>query len=215
MQRMCGTCHGVYKNKQSLNAHQNRTGHRQSEQTIVQDLNSVSANNAETGNLNKLAKTNKTIAIAEDKSQANKAITNEVLTEIYADMDTMEAHINHYVGHIVELKHQYDELRTMLNNFDMAINRLSNSSQLQWENAIAAIDLSDASNAKKFGKLHICPDCGAALHLHRLENQGNIWHLECVSCGYYSPNYKATVWKDKPGKHPVPVKEPITYGEEK
>ena len=45
MQRMCDTGLGVYKNKQSLNAHQNRTGHRQSEQTIVQGLNSVSANN--------------------------------------------------------------------------------------------------------------------------------------------------------------------------
>jgi Zn ribbon nucleic-acid-binding protein len=204
---MCDTCRGVYKNKQSLNAHQNRTGHRQHEQTIVQDLNIVTANNTETRDLNKLAVTNGTTAIMEGKSQAGEAITNEVLDEIYNDMDTMEAYINHQVGHIVELKHQYDDLKAMLNNFDMAIKRLSNVSQLQWENAISAIDLSDASNAKKFDKLHICPDCGAALHLHRFENQGNIWHLECVSCGYYSQNYKAPVWKDKPGKHPFPVKE--------
>jgi hypothetical protein len=66
---MCDTGLGVYKNKQSLNAHQNRTGHRQSEQTIVQDLNSVSANNAATGNLNKLAKTNNTITTADGKPQ--------------------------------------------------------------------------------------------------------------------------------------------------
>jgi Zn ribbon nucleic-acid-binding protein len=207
MQRMCDTCHGVYKNKQSLNAHQNRTGHRQSEQPIVQDLNSVTANNTETGGLNKLAVTKDTIALAEQKSEAGKDTTNEVLADIYDDIDILEAYINHQVGHIVELKHQYDDLKAMLNNFDMAIKRLSNSSQLQLEYAISAIDLSDASNAKKFGKLHICPDCGEALHLHRFENQGNIWHLECVSCGYYSPNYKATVWKDKPGKNPIPVKE--------
>jgi len=58
---------------------------------------------------------------------------------------------------------------------------------------------------KKLGKLHVCPDCGASLHLHRLEN--STWHLECVQCGYYSANYKATVWKEKAGRHPIPVKE--------
>ena len=210
MQRMCDTCHGVYKNKQSLNAHQNRTGHRQHEQSTLQDLNSVTANNVETGSLNKLAKTNETnTAIEEHKPDDGEAITNESLAEIYDDIDTLEAYINHQVGHIVELNQKYDDLRAMLNNFDMAIKRMGNSSQLQWENAINAIDSIDTANAKKFGKLHICPDCGAALHLHRLENQGNIWHLECVSCGYYSPNYKATPWKDKPGKHPIPVKETV------
>jgi Zn ribbon nucleic-acid-binding protein len=210
MQRICDDCRGVYKNKQSLNAHQNRTGHRQHEQTTLQDLNSVTANNVETGSLNKLAKTNETkIAIAEHELEPGKSTTNEVLGDIYDDIGTLEELIKHTAGHIIELSHKYDDLTAMLNNFDIAIKRLSNSSQLQWENAINAIDSIDAANAKKFDKLHICPDCGAALHLHRLENQGNIWHLECISCGYYSPNYKATVWKDKPGKHPIPVKEAV------
>lgn len=66
----------------------------------------------------------------------------------------------------------------------------------------------------KFRKLHICPDCGASLHMHRF-GQENTWHLECVQCGYYSPDYKATIWKDKPGKHPFPVKETGSKQEEK
>ena len=95
----------------------------------------------------------------------------------------------------------------------MAIERMGHSGQVHWENAIDTIDAMNLANAGKFGKLHICPDCGGALHLHRLENQGSIWHLECVSCVYYSPNYKATVWKDKPGKHPIPVNDPVAYGD--
>ena len=164
------------------------------------------------GVFNKLAITNETKAIAESKPQASKAITNEVLAEIYDDIDTLEVYLEHQAGHIVELKHQYDDLKAMLNNFNMAIERMGHSGQVHWENAINAIDTTDAANAKKFGKLHICPDCGAALHLHRLENQGNIWHLECVSCGYYSQITKQP-FRSKPGKHPIPVNDPVAYGD--
>ena len=65
--------------------------------------------------------------------QASKAITNEVLADIYDDIDTLKVYIEHQVGHIVELKHQYDELKAMLNNFDMAIERMGNSGQVHWE----------------------------------------------------------------------------------
>jgi len=58
---------------------------------------------------------------------------------------------------------------------------------------------------EKLGKLHTCPDCGASLHRQGLDN--GAWRLECPLCGYFSANYKATVWKEKAGKHPIPVKE--------
>ena len=54
-------------------------------------------------------------------------------------------------------------------------------------------------------KLHVCPDCGASLHLHRLEKDS--WHLECLLCGYYSVNCKYPKWKEQSGKHPIPLKQ--------
>ena len=64
----------------------------------------------------------------------------------------------------------------------------------------------------KLAKLHICPDCGRPLHLHKVGDfvittskametsyitQGNSWHLECLHCGYCSVNYQYPEWKDQ------------------
>ena len=45
-------------------------------------------------------------------------------------------------------------------------------------------------------KLHLCPDCGASLHMHHFEHS---FHLECVECGFYSVDYEMPKWKE-PGR---------------
>jgi len=78
---------------------------------------------------------------------------------------------------------------------------------------------------EKLSKLHICPDCGASLHSHRLEKEVKSgsekyalvqrdekilltkkageerWHLECPLCGYCSKDYPGPDWKKTRGDY--------------
>lgn len=60
----------------------------------------------------------------------------------------------------------------------------------------------------KLLKLHICPECGKSLHVHKIREpssktmEGKLiedkgaWHLECIHCGFYTTNYQYPKWKE-------------------
>jgi rubrerythrin len=202
MQRLCDDCQGVFKNKQSLHAHQNRTGHQQ------HDI----ANNERTN-----------IAIGQEESEEGKLTPNEAISELNENVEDLYGYLNDTAdvveknnANIANLANKYDALKVSVDSFNNTLNGLSNWSEAQWKNALSVIATVDAANTKKFSKLHICPDCGASLHLHRSNDsvnsdgnilQGKSWHLECPICGYYSINYLYPTWKAEGGTYfPAPKK---------
>ena len=187
MQRLCDDCQGVFKNKQSLHAHQNRTGHQQH----------GIANNEGTN-----------IAAGAGRLEDGEVSLSEVLSDTVEDVSLLEESLKHYTEHIAELFSKYDALKVSIDSYNNTLNRLSNWSEAQWKNALGVIATVDAANTKKFSKLHICPDCGAPLHLHRVGEHvnkslgdgiwsGDSWHLECVQCGYCTTDYKYPKWKEQ------------------
>ena len=111
-------------------------------------------------------------------------------------------------ANIANLASKYDALKISVDSFNNTLNKLSNWSEAQWKNALGVIATVDATNTKKFSKLHICPDCGAPLHLHRVGEHvnkslgdgiwsGEEWHLECLVCGYCTTNYIYPKWKEQ------------------
>jgi hypothetical protein len=194
MQRLCDDCQGVFKNKQSLHAHQNRTGHQQ------HDI----ANNERTN-----------IAIGQEESEEGKLTPNEAISELNENVEDLYGYLNDTAdvveknnANIANLANKYDALKVSVDSFNNTLNRLSNWSEAQWKNALGVIATVDATNTKKFSKLHICPDCGAPLHLHRVGEHvnkslgdgiwsGDSWHLECIQCGYCTTDYKYPNWKEQ------------------
>ena len=187
MQRLCDDCQGVFKNKQSLHAHQNRTGHQQH----------GIANNEGTS-----------IAAGAGRLEDGEVSLSEALSDTVEDVSLLQESLKHYTEHITELFSKYDALKVSVDSFNNTLNRLSNWSEDQWKNALGVIATVDAANTKKFSKLHICPDCGAPLHLHRVGEHvnkslgdgiwsGEEWHLECLVCGYCTTNYKYPKWKEQ------------------
>ena len=195
MQRLCDDCQGVFKNKQSLHAHQNRTGHQQH----------GIANNEGTS-----------IAAGAGRLEDGEVSLSEALSDTVEDVSLLQESLKHYTEHITELFSKYDALKVSVDSFNNTLNRLSNWSEAQWKNALGVIATVDAANTKKFSKLHICPDCGASLHLHRVNDsvksdgtigQGRSWHFECLICGYYTINYLYPTWKAEGGTYfPAPKK---------
>lgn len=126
-------------------------------------------------------------------------VKGSVVEEGSAKVDELQALVERCGKNLIELMNRLDA-------GDLSVKQLGASVDGLWD-SLMRMGETVSKNAefynKNHAKLHICPDCGASLHLHRLEGQS--WHLECVECGYYSPNYKATVWKKKPGNHPIPV----------
>jgi len=136
------------------------------------------------------------------------------LSDVYEEVNGHDNAIEEINGKIGTLTQDVN------NRFNVAFNETAKLANEDWHLDIRCKDLEKFINRtieeckqiigdyeKKLGKLHTCPDCGASLHLHR-HGEENLWHLECVICGYYSLDYKATVWKEKAGRHPIPVKEP-------
>ena len=73
MQRLCDDCQGVFKNKQSLHAHQNRTGHQQH----------GIANNERTN-----------IAIGQEESEEGKLTPNEAISELNENVEDLYEYLN-------------------------------------------------------------------------------------------------------------------------
>ena len=194
MQRLCDDCQGVFKNKGSLHAHQNRTGHKQ------HDI----ANKKKTN-----------MAISQGESEDGELTPNEAISELNENVEDLYGYLNDTAdvveknnANIANLASKYDALKISVDSFNNTLNKLSNWSEAQWKNALGVIATVDATNTKKFSKLHICPDCGAPLHLHRVGEHvnkslgdgiwsGDSWHLECVQCGYCTTDYKYPKWKEQ------------------
>jgi len=194
MQRLCDDCEGVFKNKQSLNAHQNRTGHKQRNIAKTEDSN---------------------IAIEQAERDDGELKPNEAIAELNEDVEDLYKLFNdsaEYVeknnDNIANLTNRYNTLKLSVDSFTNALNGLSNWSETQWKNALNVIATVDIANSKKLSKLHICPDCGAPLHLHRVGEHinkltgetiwsGDSWHLECIQCGYCTTDYKYPKWKEQ------------------
>jgi len=201
MQRLCDDCQGVFKNKGSLHTHQNRTGHQQH----------GIANNKDTN-----------IAIGQEESEEGKLTPNKAISELNENVEDLYGYLNDTAdvvqknnANIANLANKYDALKVSVDSFNNTLNRLGNWSEAQWKNALNVIDMVDTSNTKKFNKLHICPDCGGSLHLHRSNDsvnsvgniaQGRSWHLECPICGYCSINYLYPTWKEQVTHFTVPEK---------
>ena len=99
MQRLCDTCHGVYKNKASFEAHQNRTGHRQNTQAALED----------SGNLPTK------IAYLEDSIMAKNAeIAN--LQDSLKTYETNIANLHDEIAQLSSLEHEKDIVKNILKN---------------------------------------------------------------------------------------------------
>ena len=99
MQRLCDDCHGVYKNKASFEAHQNRTGHRQNTQAALEDSGNLPTE----------------IASLEDSIIAKNAeiASREDSLQTY---ETNIANLHDEIAQLSSLEHKKDIVRTTLKN---------------------------------------------------------------------------------------------------
>jgi hypothetical protein len=155
------------------------------------------------------------MAISQGESEDGELTPNEAISELNENVEDLYGYLNDTAdvveknnANIANLASKYDALKISVDSFNNTLNKLSNWSEAQWKNALGVIATVDATNTKKFSKLHICPDCGAPLHLHRVGEHvnkslgdgiwsGDSWHLECIQCGYCTTDYKYPNWKEQ------------------
>lgn len=97
MQHLCDTCHGVYRNKLSLNAHQNKTGHRQNTIVTLEDSSNLTTE----------------IAILHDSFIANNAEITR-LKDLLENKESDIAILNNEVVQLSSLEHEKDIVRNTL-----------------------------------------------------------------------------------------------------
>ena len=97
MQCLCDACHGVYKNKQSFYAHQNRTGHRQNAEANFEDSVNLKTEIASLQD-SVIAKDNE-IASLQDSIIAN----NAEITRFQDSLKTYETNIANLLDEVAQL----------------------------------------------------------------------------------------------------------------
>ncbi len=124
--------------------------------------------------------------------------TDGLLADIGTRIETLEASLKTING---ELNSKQDSLKDLVNEFNDKVAQLTD----KIDDITDFIKRSTEIFNARTKKLHLCPDCGSQLHLHSLDD--NSWQLECFVCGYFSPTFETTKWKEKAGKNPVSLKE--------
>lgn len=137
------------------------------------------------------------------KLPAATLATEQQLNELSSRLEEAEGlaqYANEQVEQISEKVKEFSEQLKELQSSGGAATEQRKVVELQEQvNAFAQGFAEDVRQIKEETKLrvtglHLCPDCGAALHMH---HQDNSFHLECVNCGFCSQDYDYPEWKEQ------------------
>jgi Zn ribbon nucleic-acid-binding protein len=133
-----------------------------------------------------------------DKGEGEVAeLQVEGLEQITEQMEELAGRVNELTereNQRVDQPGSNSALVEKLNNLERAFVSLSGNYEADQKFAVTFAKQVDPLKAKVL-KLHLCPDCGAPLHIHHFV-EGR-FHLECVECGFCSKDYEYPGWKEE------------------
>lgn len=114
----------------------------------------------------------------------------ESLGEVIEQVGSEVAAIKQQLKQLAEQPLEQPDL-ALVGGLEQRVSELESDYRADQKFAVTFAKQVDPLKAKVL-KLHLCPDCGAPLHIHHYEKR---FHLECLECGFCSSDYEYPKWK--------------------
>lgn len=157
-------------------------------------------------------------ALYPSKDKGTATLWDSAGEELKAKVAEIDESVNQMAEDFTSGTEIRDKWFTELKSRVEKVEKLENSfTELEKANgrAVDFFDMKVKDFEARLLKLHICPDCGASLHMHLISDKTGDWHLECPLCGYCSENYGSPKWKEPRGKLFTTKPRPENTGDKK